>query len=145
MHCIFHHWACILIFEGHFIEYVCWWEFACEFFDTLHSLYSLHLFLEWNTSNLLLRALDHCPFHHYIHWWCDFTPYFDLSWSSFFFIGSLFHHHPHYCFRFIPFISPLVLFLQRPIPNLLFSWYRSYTSHYQFDFLHCLIITIILT
>ena len=89
MHSIFHHWACILIFEGCFIEYVCWWEFACEFFDTLHSLYSLHLFLEWNTGNLLLRAQDHCPFHHYIHWWCDFTPY--LIWVDHHF--SLYTHH----------------------------------------------------
>ena len=130
MHSIFHYWACILIFEGLFIEYVCWWEFACEFSDTLHSLYSFHLFLKWETSNLLLRDLDHCSFHHYIHWWCDFTPYFDLSWLSFFFICSLFRHHTHYCFQFIPFVSPLVLFLQQPIPSLLFSLHHSYTSHY---------------
>ena len=24
-------------------------------------------------SNLLLRTPSHCPFHHYIHYWCDFT------------------------------------------------------------------------
>ena len=142
VHSIFHHWACILIFEGHFIEYVCLWEFVCELSNTLHSLYSLYLFLEWETDNLLL---GHCLFNHYIHWWYEFTPYFDLSWLSFFFICSLFRHHTHYCFQFIPFVSPLVLFLQQPIPSLLFSLDHSYTSHYQFDFLHCLIITIIFT
>ena len=31
---------------------------------------------------------------------------FDLSWSSLFFIYSLFLYHPHYCFQFIFFISP---------------------------------------
>ena len=24
-------------------------------------------------SDLLLRTSSHCPFHHYIHYWCDFT------------------------------------------------------------------------
>ena len=62
-------------------------------------------------SDLLLRALGHCPFHHYIHWWCDFTPCSDLSWSSFIFVCSLFHYHPCYCFWFIPFFSPLCSFL----------------------------------
>ena len=121
---------------------VCRWVLRDIFFFVFTSWY---LLLESEMSDFLLRALGHCSFHHYIHCWCDFTSYFDLSWSSFISIYSLFHHHPHYCFRFIPFISPLVIFLQRPIPNLLFSLYRSYTSHYQFDFLHCLIITIILT
>ena len=25
-------------------------------------------------SDLLLRTPSHCPFHHYIRYWCDFTP-----------------------------------------------------------------------
>ena len=91
------------------------------------SILYIHFVLEWETDNLLL---GHCLFNHYIHWWCDFTPYFDLSWLSFFFICSLFRHHTHYCFQFIPFVSPLVLFLQQPIPSLLFSLHHSYTSHY---------------
>ena len=45
VHSIFHRWVCILISEGHFIEYVCWWEFVCELFEIFFSLYSLcHIF-----------------------------------------------------------------------------------------------------
>ena len=29
-------------------------------------------------SDLLLRTPSHCPFHHYIHYWCDFTSW--LIW-----------------------------------------------------------------
>ena len=29
-------------------------------------------------SDLLLRIPSHCPFHHYIHYWCDFTSW--LIW-----------------------------------------------------------------
>ena len=39
---IFYHWVCILMFEGHLIEYVCWWEFVCELSDTLHTLCSFY-------------------------------------------------------------------------------------------------------
>ena len=37
---IFYHWVCISMFEGHLIEYVCWWEFVCELSETFHVLYS---------------------------------------------------------------------------------------------------------
>ena len=38
----------LLMFEGHFIEYVCWWEFVCKLSKTPHSLYSLcRIFWEW--------------------------------------------------------------------------------------------------
>ena len=41
--------------------------------------------------------------------------------------------------------TPFVLFLHWPIPSLIFPLHHSYISHYQFDFLHCLIIDIIFT
>ena len=106
----------------------------------------IHFFVcfESEMSDLLLWALGHCSFHHCIRYWCDFPSY--LIWADHHsFLCSAFHHHPHFRFWFIIFISPLSLFLQQPIPSLLFSLHHSYTSHYQFDFLHCLIITIIFT
>ena len=33
---------------------------------------SSYLFVR-EMSDLLLRTPSHCPFHHYIHYWCDFT------------------------------------------------------------------------
>ena len=72
---------------------------------------SSHLLLKSKMGNFLLGALGYCPFHHYIHYWCDFTSYFDLSWSSFLFICSLFRHHPRHCFWFIHFASPPCHFL----------------------------------
>ena len=41
VHSILHRWVCILIFEGHFIEYDCWWEFVCELSEIVFTLYSL--------------------------------------------------------------------------------------------------------
>ena len=32
-------------------------------------------------SDLLLGALGHCPFHHYVHSWCGFTPCLIWDWS----------------------------------------------------------------
>ena len=68
-------------------------------------------FFKSEMSDLLLGDLGHCLFHHYIHCWCDFTSYFDLSWSSFISICSLFRRHPCHCFWFISFILPPCSFL----------------------------------
>ena len=85
-------------------------------------------------NHLLLGTLGRCPFHHYIHYWCDFT--LCLIWVD--------HHFSSYihCFAIILIIAydsshslhPLVLFLHRPIPDLIFSWHHSCISHYPFDF-----------
>ena len=132
---ILHHWAGILMFESHFIEYVCWWEFVCEIFETFHSSYSFVVYFESEMNDLLLGALGHCPFHHCVHYWCDFPSY--LIWVDHHsFSYSVFRHHPQFCFWFILFISPLILFLQRPILGLLLSLHHFCTSHYQFDLLH---------
>ena len=46
---VLHHWVCILMFEGHFIEYVCWREFVCDLSETHYSLYSFcRIFWEWD-------------------------------------------------------------------------------------------------
>ena len=67
---------------------------------------SSHLFFESEMSDPLLGALHHCPFHHYIYCWCDFTLCLIWLGHHFFFIYSLFRYHPRHCFWFIPFVSP---------------------------------------
>ena len=69
---------------------------------------------------------------------------FDLSWSLLLFVCSLFRYHPYYCFWFILFVSSHCYFLT--VTYSKFDTLRhSYTSQYQFVFLHCLIIAIIFT
>ena len=135
VHSILHHWACILIFEGYFIEYVCWWEFVCELSEILFFfVFTLSCILR-EMSDLLLGALGHCPFHHYIHCWCDFTSCW--IWAN---------HHSSLCF----FASPSFLFFafdssssSHPlsfsyndsfIPSLTLPPHHPYTSHYQINF-----------
>ena len=36
-------------------------------------LLALSYLFENEMSDLLLKTPSHCPFHHYIHYWCDFT------------------------------------------------------------------------
>ena len=62
-------------------------------------------------SDLLLRTPSHCPFHHYIRYWCDFTPCLTR-------VDDHFSSYIH-CFAIILIIacdsshslSPIVLFL----------------------------------
>ena len=93
------------------------------------------VYFESKMSDLLLGALGHCPFHHYIHCWCDFTPC--LIWVDHYSsLCYLFHHHPRFRFWFIIFTSRLILFLQQPISGLILSSHHHYTYHYQFILLH---------
>ena len=112
VHSILHHWACILILEGHFIEYVCWWEFVCELLETL--IFGIHcnVYFESETGDLLLGALDHCPFHHYIHCWCDFISC--LIWVDHYSSSCyLLRHHPRFAFdsSHLPYPCPSLLTL----------------------------------
>ena len=96
---------------------------------------------ESEMSGLLLGALGHCPFHHYVLWWHDFISC--LIWADHYStLCYLLHYHPRFCFQFILFVSPLILFLQWPFSGLVLSLHHSYTSHYQFD-LYCFLIDII--
>ena len=146
VHSILHHWVCILISEGHFIEYVCCWEFACELSEILFFfVFTLSYLFESEMSDFLLGTLSHCLFHHYIYYWCDFTPC--LNWVDHHFSSCI------HCFTIILVIvcdssyllHLLVLFLHWPIPGLIFPLHHSCVSHYQFDLLHCLIVDIIFT
>ena len=64
-------------------------------------------------SDLLLRTSSHCPFHHYIHYWCDFTSW--LIWVN--------HHlssHIH-CFA----VVFIVACDSSHFPHILFSPYNN--------------------
>ena len=99
-------------------------------------------------GDLLLGILDHCPFYHYIHYWCDFTPC--LTW-----VDRHFSSYIH-CFTIILVIACDSSRSLPPPPsphffsytNIFQVWYllhHSCVSHYQFDLLHHLIIDIIFT
>ena len=62
------------VWEVIFIEYVHYWEFICEL-SKIPWLFALlcHIYFVKEMSDLLLRTLSYCPFHHYIRYWCDFT------------------------------------------------------------------------
>ena len=83
------------------------------------------VYFENEMSDLLLGVLGHCPFHHYVCCWCDFTPC--LIWVNHYSSSCyLLHHHSHFCFWFIIFVSPLVL---------------SYVDTFRFWYPLCIIIT----
>ena len=111
VHSILHHWVCILISKGHFIEYACWWEFVCEFskilFSFIHFVISLWDWDEWPSPRG--SGLLSLPSLHSLLMWLNSM--FDLSWSSLFFVYSLFRYHPRHCFWFILFASPPYSFL----------------------------------
>ena len=115
------------MFEGHFIEYVCWWELVCELSATLHYLYSCFIYFESEMSDLLLGTLGHCPFHHYIHYWCDFTPC--LIWVD--------HHFSSY----IHYFTTILIIACDSAHSLHLPSFFSYTDLFQGQHFLCIIIT----
>ena len=115
---IFYHWVCILLYEGHFIEYgSSYVRFPRPFILCIHFV----IYFESEMSDLLLGALGHCHFHHYVHCWCDFTPC--LIWVDHYAsLCYLLHYHSRFCFWFIIFVSPLVLSYSDPFR----VWYSLY-------------------
>ena len=111
VHSILHHWVCILIYEGHFIEYGCYWEFVCELSEILFFLYSLyHISLwEWDEwpSPRDSGSLSFPSLYSLLMW---LHSIFDLRWSSLFFVYSSFRYHPRHCLWFILFTSPPLFF-----------------------------------
>ena len=103
------YWYLMVILSSIIVGEISYVSFQRSFF--LFVFTSSHLFFESEMSDLLLRSLGYCPFHHYIHCWCDFT--LCLIWVDhhFFFVYSLFCYHPRHCFWFIPFASPSCSFL----------------------------------
>ena len=91
MHSVPDHWVCILMSGGHFYR-VCsllgvrMWAL----WDPMLFCISLSYLSVREMSDLLLRTPSHCPFHHYVHYWCDFTPC--LIWVD---------HYSSLCYLFI--------------------------------------------
>ena len=137
------YWYLMVILSSIFVDECSYVSFPRSFFFFVFSL--SHILLEREMSDLLLGALGYCLFHHYIHYWCDFTPC--LNWVDHHFSSCI------HCFTIILVIvcdssyslHLLVLFLHWPIPGLIFPLHHSCVSHYQFDLLHCLIVDIIFT
>ena len=94
------------------------------------------VYLVSEMSDLLLGALGHCPFHHRVRSWCDFTPWLIRVDHYSFWCYLLHYHPPRFRFWFIILTSPLILFLQWPILGLILPSHHHHTSHYQFDLLH---------
>ena len=86
---------------------VCMWAF----WDIFFFVFTLSYIFENKMSDIFLGALGHCPFHHYIHCWCDFIPCLIWVKHHFFFVYSLFCYHPRHWFWFILFTSPPCSFL----------------------------------
>ena len=126
MHSILHHWACILMFEGHFIEYVCWWELVCELSETFHYLYSCFIYFKSEMSDISLRSSVSLSFPslHSLIMWLQFM--LDLSGSSLLFV---FFTLPS--FSFLLLIHPL-----RFTPCLFLT-----ATHFQVCYSLCIIIT----
>ena len=64
-------------------------------------------------SDLLLRTPSHCHFHHYIHYWCDFTSW--LIWVD--------HHHSSHIHCFA--VVFIVACDSSHSPHILFSPYNN--------------------
>ena len=131
VHSILHCWACILISEGHFFFV---WLFVrvrmWAFWDPLLFVFTLSYLFESEMSDLFLGALGHCPFHHYIYCWCDFTPC--LIWLI---ITPL--------RMFIVSLSSLLLLL---IHHLRFTpLFFSYNDLFQVWYFLCIILTHLIT
>ena len=104
------YWCLRITSLSMFVDGSSYVSFLRPFIICFHVSYILRV--RWVT--FLLGALCHCHFHHYIHWWCDFT----LCWiwaDHHSFSCSLLYHHSRFRFWFIHCVSPLVLFLQWPI------------------------------
>ena len=83
-----------------------------SFFIYLFVFILSHLFFESEMSDLLLGALGHFPFHHYIHCWCDFISC--LIWVDHYSSSCyLLRHHPRFAFdsSHLPYPCPSLLTL----------------------------------
>ena len=74
VHSVLDHWVCILMFGGSFSSsmFVIGSSYVSSSRSHVICVASSYLFVR-EMSDLLLRTPSHCPFHHYIHYWCDFA------------------------------------------------------------------------
>ena len=110
------------------------------------SIFCIHfvVYFESETSDFLLGALCHCSFH--ITFIDDVTSFHvGFEWIITTLRVLCFTIILVFCFDSSISFHPLSFSYNDPFPGLLPSLHHHYTSHYQFDFLHCLVIVIIFT
>ena len=129
---VFLHWVCVWILRFTFIEFIYWWEFVCEIFETLFSLrpFSYIFFSardEWPSLRGLqvivpsiVSFIDDVTFLHVLIW-VDHHSFHLLFVTT---ITLIITFDPSHLF------CPPILLLQWSISSLNFSLHHSYTSHY---------------
>ena len=100
------------------------------FWDPIFFVFTLSYFFENEMSDLLLWNLGHCPFHHYIHYWCDFTPC--LTWVD--------HHFSSYIHCFV-----IILVVACDSSYSLHPLFFSYTNPFQVLYFSCIILAYLIT
>ena len=101
------YWYLRVILLSMFVDESLYVSFPRPYIICIHFVIFLWEWDEW-PSPRDSRSLS-LPSLHSLLMWLHFM--FDLSWSSLFFVYSLFHYHPRHCLWFIPFASLLCFFL----------------------------------
>ena len=101
------YWYLRVILSRMFVVESSYESFLGSSFLCIHFVIFLWEWDEW-PSPRDSRSLSFSSLHSLLMW---LHSMFDLSWSSLFFVYSLFHYHSYHCFWFIPFASPPYSFL----------------------------------
>ena len=96
------YWYLRVILSSMFVVESSYVSFLRSSFLCIHFVIFLWEWDEW-PSPRDSRSLSFPSLHSLLMW---LHSMFDLSWSSLFFVYSLFRYHPHRCLWFIPFASP---------------------------------------
>ena len=95
------YWYLMVILLSMFVVVSSYVSFLRSSFLCIHFVISLWEWNEWPFPRGS-RSLSFSSLHLLLMW---LHSMFDLSWSSIFFVYSLFCYHPHHCLWFIPFTS----------------------------------------
>ena len=101
------YWYLMVILSNMFVVETLYVSFLRFSFLCIHFVIFLWEWDEW-PSPRSSRSLSFPSLHSLLMW---LHSMFDLSWSSLFFVYSLFCYHPCHCLWFIPFVSPPCFFL----------------------------------
>ena len=101
------YWYLRVILSSMFVVESSYVSFLRSYFLCTHFVIFLWEWDEWPFPRAL-ESLSFLSLYSLLMW---LHSMFDLSWSSLFFVYSLFHYHPCHCLWFIPFASPPCYFL----------------------------------
>ena len=101
------YWYLRVILSSMFVIESSYVSFLGSSFLCIHFVISLWEWDEWHSPRDS-RSFSFPSLHSLLMW---LHSMFDLSWSSLFFIYSLFRYHPRHCLWFISFASPPCSFL----------------------------------